>query len=780
VRSRGGLAGLAAALAFIALAWAIAAALPAPALRLEQAQSTAVFDRHGHLLRLTLASDQQYRVWTSLEAVSPEFLDALLLHEDRRFYSHPGVDAAALARAATRTLRGSRQGGSTITMQLARLRGGLDTRTVGGKLRQALAALWLELRYSKREILEAHVNLLPYGRNIQGIGTASLIYFGKPAAKLTLAEALTLVLIPQSPARRDPGRGEPAELAAARERLRARWVALRGSSGAAQDASQPRLHYRGLRDLPFEAPHLVTDLLASAPRPATIRSTLDLELQKLVERRLRQYVARSSESGLRNAAAILVDARTLELRALVGSADFTDASIHGQVNGVTAKRSPGSVLKPFIYALAIDQGLIHAQSVLKDAPAAFGAYLPENFDQAFVGPLSASEALTRSRNVPAVSLAARLTQPSYYQFLKTAGVSRMASERHYGLALALGGGEATLEEVATLYAMLLNRGELRPIRVRQDNPRPRGVRLLSAAASFMVLDMLAGTPRPDGSPARGKPVAWKTGTSWGFRDAWTAGAFGPYVLVVWVGNFDGRGDPALVGARAAAPLFFSIVEALQASLPEVTPGWTAPPGLETIEVCLASGDLPNADCPRNVRTWYIPGRSPIRVSDLHRRVTVDVRDGTLACPTTLPRYRREVVVEYWPSDLMQLYAAAGMPRRSPPAPGRCSQVASEVGEAPRILSPLQGVTYRVRAEQGPSDLELSFLASADGDVRQLYWFVDGAFIGSSRPSTPIAWRPRQGGPLALSVVDDHGRSDGRVLRVEIDGQGAPPMTVASH
>jgi len=778
--SRRWLTALLAPVALAALLCAIAAAWPAPPLKSEQAQSTAVYDREGRLMRLTLASDQQYRVWTPLAAVSPEFLDALLLHEDHRFYTHPGVDAAAMARAVTRTLRGNRQGGSTITMQLARLRTGIDTRTIGGKLRQAMAALWLELRYSKQEILEAHVNLLPYGRNIQGVGTASLVYFGKPASELTLAEALTLVLIPQSPARRDPGRGEPGELAAARERLLARWTAAHGMTAAAAEAEGSRLRYHGLDELPFEAPHLVTALLADAPRPAAIRSTVDLDLQWLVEKRLRQYVARSRDAGLRNAAAILVDSRTLEIRALVGSADFADASIEGQVNGIAAKRSPGSVLKPFIYALAIDQGLIHPRTVLKDAPAAFGAYLPENFDQAFVGPVSATDALTRSRNVPAVALAARLAQPSYYQFLRTAGISRMASERHYGLALALGGGEVSAEEVATLYAMLLNRGSLRPLRSRRDDPDAHGTRLLSEEASFMALDMLASTPRPDGYPPSGTPVAWKTGTSWGFRDAWTAGAFGPYVLVVWVGNFDGHGDPAIVGVRAAAPLFFSIVEALQASRPGLAPGWHAPQGLETVDVCLASGDLPNADCPQTAPTWFIPGRSPIRVSDVHRRVRIDVRDGTLACATTPSRDVREEVVEYWPSDLMQLFSAAGMPRKRPPPPGRCGESVSDRGSGPRILSPLNGVTYRVRAQRSPSGRELVFVASADGDARQLYWFVDGAFIGSSAPSRPIAWKPVKSGQLALSVVDDHGRSDGRPLRVEFEGESAEPTTLATR
>lgn len=747
----------------------VIAAWPAAPLAQGLAVSTAIFDRNGELLRLTLAADQQYRLWTPLEDVSPVFLEALLLHEDRQFQRHPGVNPLALARAAMRTIRGNRQGGSTITMQLVRLRSGLDTRTTSGKLRQIAAALWLDLRNSKRDILEAHVNLLPYGRNVQGVGTASLIYFGKPASELTLAEALTLVLIPQSPQRRDPSRGEPPDLTAARVRLLARWLEEHPGQQAAGQLAKAPLNYRGLRELPFEAPHLVTDLLAARPATAEIRTTIDLSLQHLLETRLRQFVERERTSGLRNAAALLVDTRSLELRALVGSADFSDPAIHGQVNGAFAKRSPGSVLKPFIYALAIDQGLIHPRTVLKDAPAAFGSYAPENFDGAFAGPVSARDALTRSRNVPAVALAARLSQPNFYQFLRSAAVSRMASERHYGLALALGGGEVTMEEVAVLYAMLQNRGILRPLSYIADTAADRGTRLLSDEASFMVLDMLADAVRPNGSQPRGLPVAWKTGTSWGFRDAWTAGVFGPYVLVVWVGNFDGSGNPAFVGVRAAAPLFFSIVEAVQASRPVDGPGWQVPPGLQTVDVCMASGDLPNADCPKTVPTWFIPGRSPIRVSTVHRRVRIDSRNGAQACAGTPREFVREEVLEYWPSDLMQLFAAAGMPRRAPPPTGNCDAAVTTAGAGPQILSPLNGVSYRLRPARAEEERQLSFVASADGGVRQLYWFVNDAFVGVSRPSRPIAWTPSGSGRYSLSVVDDHGRSDGRELRVEAGG-----------
>ena len=751
------------------VALVVIAAWPAVPIARDIPLSTAVFGRQGELMRLTLAPDQQYRLWTPIEDVSPVFLEALLLYEDRHFQRHPGVDPLALVRAATRTLRGDRQGGSTITMQLARLRGRLNTRTPSGKLRQIAAALWLELRHSKREILEAHVNLLPYGRNVQGVGTASLIYFGKPASGLTLAEALTLVVIPQSPQRRDPAGGETPELAAARARLLDRWREEHGDPPAVDTLAHAPLRYRGLRDLPFEAPHLVTDLLAAAPAATGIHTTIDLGLQHLLETRLRQFVERQRATGLRNAAALLVDTRTMELLALVGSADFSDPEIHGQVNGAFAKRSPGSVLKPFIYALAIDQGLIHSRTVLKDAPAAFGAYTPENFDGAFAGPVSARDALTRSRNVPAVALAARLAQPGFYQFLRAAAVSRMASERHYGLALALGGGEVTMEEVAVLYAMLRNRGILRPLRSLAGAAPDPGARLLSEEASFMVLDMLAGTTRPNGAEPAGLPIAWKTGTSWGFHDAWTAGAFGPYVLVVWVGNFDGSGNPAFVGVRAAAPLFFSIVEAVQASRRIEAPGWWPPPGLRAIEVCMASGDLPNAACPKTVPAWFIPGRSPIKVSDVHRRLRVDRRSGTQACAGTPREFVHEEVFEFWPSDLMQLFAAAGMPRRTPPPPGQCHPAQPTAGTGPQILSPLNGVSYRVRTDRAAEDRQLSFLASADGGVRQLYWFVNDAFVGVSRPSRPVAWTPSGAGRYSLSVVDDQGRSDGRELRVETGG-----------
>lgn len=703
--------------------------------------------------------------------MAPALIDALLLHEDRHFYRHPGVDPLALMRATVATIRGgARQGGSTLSMQLARLYYDLDTRSIPGKLRQIALALWLEARYSKPELLEAHLNLLPYGGNVQGVGTASLLYFNKEAARLSLPEALSLVLIPQSPGARAPGRHEPETLLQARLRLFERWVARHPEAERERGLVALPLRYRSLAQRPFAAPHLVDALLREHPQRSRMISTLDLDLQRVLERETRAYLQRHARIGLRNAAAMLVDWRDMSVRGLVGSANFFDAELQGQVDGTRAKRSPGSALKPFLYAMAIDQGLIHPLSVLKDAPVAFGPFSPENFDGAFMGPITATESLIRSRNVPAVSLASRLNSPSFYRFLQRSGVAQLASESHYGLALPLGGGETTMEELVRLYALLPNRGRLRELRYQsEDVDAPDGERLLSDEASFMVLDMLRQNPRPDDlviqGVGQGARVAWKTGTSWGFRDAWTVGVFGPYVLAVWVGEFDGRSNPAFVGVRAAAPLFFRMVDAVRAQPGYGEPAVTQPMNLARVEVCAASGDLPNLDCPQRATTWFVPGVSPIRLSQVHRRVPVDTRSGRRACPPFDPATTRWELHEFWSSDLMRLFAQAGIPRRAPPAAGDCAD-SEPAGAAPQIVSPLSGVSYSVREGQLGSE-RLAFNANAEGDVRRLYWFVDDAFVGQSPPGVALGWAPQRPGAYTLSVVDENGRSDRRELRVEL-------------
>lgn len=745
--------------------------------------STAVLAANGQLLRLTLAADQRYRLWLPLADYPPALIDAVLLHEDAWFRWHPGVNPLSLLRGAWSSYVSgdSIVGGSTLSMQLARLRWKLHTRSIRGKLLQIGRALQLELCYSKNDILEAYLNLAPYGGNIEGAGTAARIYFGKPAQQLSLPEVLSLAVLPQSPSRRgrfvhsaDGQRLHAgAGLQAARDRLYRRWRARHGADPATDALMQLPLALRAPQQLPFRAPHLVDRVLAGrrteGPLPATLTTTLDWRLQQLIERRVRQYLRFNAHKGLDNAAVMVVDHRSMEVRALLGSANFFDPAIHGQVNGTAAKRSPGSTLKPLIYALALDQGIIHPQTVLRDVPTAFGPYTPENFDGRFVGPVTATEALIRSRNVPAVSIEAQLQRPRLYDLLRAAGVSQLRSEQHYGLALVLGGGEVSMEELARLYGLLANDGQLRALRWRSDQPEDAGTPLISAAAAYITLDMLRQQPRPGGALASDLgqlPVAWKTGTSWGFHDAWSVGVVGSYLLLVWIGHFDGRANPAFVGVDAAAPLFFDLVDAMRAAgEPLQQARLQLPERLARVEVCSASGDLPNRWCPATTLTWFIPGVSPIRLSTVHRPVFTDRVSGQVVCAPYDPQRMHMEIYEFWPSDLARVFAQAGLPRRKPPPGSDCRATGSGMGSAPQISSPLRATRY-LRRIGATDEIPIALSATADADARQLYWFADGAYLGSAEVGSALGWTPLRSGTLRLSVTDDLGRSDSRDVRID--------------
>jgi penicillin-binding protein 1C len=741
---------------------------PHPPLADRFPRSTAVWSADGELLRMTRSADDRYRVWVPLTEISPALVDAFLLKEDRWFYWHFGVNPIALGRAAFRSYTGgTRQGGSTLTMQLARLTYRLNTRTPTGKLRQIALACWLEARYPKQELLETYLNVVPFGANIQGVAAASRIYFDKSPDRVSIGEALTLAVIPQRPSAHAGRSLSTTSFLAARARLGSLWLAKHGNRETDRRQADLPIVVKPRVTMPWQAPHFVDAVLAGgAPHGGRIDTTIDAGLQRLVERQIQRHLQQDGARGIHNAASLLVDMRDMSVKAWVGSADYWSDGIDGQVNGVLAKRSPGSTLKPFVYGLALDQGILHPQTILRDAPTSFGPFTPENFDGRFVGPISAEQALVRSRNIPAVWASMQLKQPSLYQFLQSAGVRDLKEEAHYGLALVLGGGEVTMEELAGLYAMLGNDGLLRPLRVNPASRLDEGVRLLSPEASFVTLEMLRRNPRPDedGSvPARARwPVAWKTGTSWGFRDAWSAGVVGPYVLVVWIGNFNGQGNPAFVGVDAAAPLFFRIADALNLARPaQALPPSMPPPGVSRVAVCAESGELPNAHCPRTIETWYIPGKSPIRVSQLHRAVAIDPRTGRAACPPYAADTRYEVF-EFWPSDMLRLFKQAGMSRRAPPPLPAC--LAADHSDAPRMASPLRNVAYTLRHSMPHETIALD--AHAGGDVQRLFWFDGSALIGTRRVRDgPLPWRPATSGMHLIRVVDDQGRSVDRDVEV---------------
>jgi penicillin-binding protein 1C len=732
--------------------------LPKPSLTAGIDFSTRVRDRNGNVLRVTLTPDQKYRIWTPLCDISPSLIDATVRFEDKYFGQHPGVNPVPLLRAAWNFARSGhpRAGASTITMQLARLRFHLHTRTLGGKLRQILYALELERHYSKSEILEAYLNLTPYGRNIEGAGAASEIYFGKTAARLSGPEAVALSLIPQSPTRRALMVGRENEvLTAAQDRRSAR-----SADQNAREMFRPEARPRTV----LAAPHFVQGVLASKTDGPEIVTTLDLSLQQMLERRVADYIAQNRQRGIENTAALLIDFQTMEVLADVGSANFWNKEIQGQVDGTRRPRSPGSTLKPFVYALALDQGRIHPLTLLKDAPRSFGDYNPENFDREFLGPIRASDALARSRNVPAVTLASELAHPNLYEFLRDADVWLPHPESYYGLSLPLGGAEVTMEDLVRLYATLANGGRFQPLRRFLHDPPAPSQRMLSPEACFLTLEMLGQTPRPGMTftdSNQRAPIFWKTGTSHGFRDAWSVAVFDRYVLAVWVGNFDGRRNPAFIGRTGAAPLLFQMIDGLRTSQPSRSEPHLPPPGsnLKRVEFCSVSGQLPGPSCPHRTESWFIPGISPIATCDVHREVLVDAATGLRVDQDDGTRVLKREIYEFWSSDLLALFERAGVPRKLPPPflPEIGNDFLARGGHPPKITLPANEMTL---SQTSASASVIPLRAETESGVRKLYWFADKTFLGACEAHEVLGWKPTPG-VYQLTALDDHGRSGSR-------------------
>ena len=748
---------------FVALLWLSAGLVPLKAPLSDWDFSTLITDRSGRILRLSLTKDEKYRLRLPLSKLPAWALDKIIAYEDRWFFQHPGVNVFALLRSAgSMLLGGRRMGGSTLTMQTVRLAYRLKTSTVLGKLKQIFLALCLERHYSKSEILEAYFSLAPYGGNVEGLAAAARLYFHKSAEQLSQDEAWALMLVPQNPVLRRPDEKNPHFQAA---RLRQ----LRRLGSEEQPAP---LKIFGLADLPFKAPHLTEELLARrAKEPGasdTIVTTLDWDQQELLEGILGRYLARNKAWGITNASLLLVHYPSLSVRALIGSACFTDHSIEGQIDGTKVRRSPGSTLKPFIYALALEQGLIHPMSLLYDTPRSFRGYDPENFDHTFRGPLPAWQALVQSRNVPAISLAQRLKHPDLYSFLKSAHVSFQKSAEHYGLALVLGGAEVTMRELATLYSMLGNRGIVKELRFEmgRESQEWGGQSLLTPEAAFVTLAMLEEAQSEWLVSRRGEriPLRLKTGTSNGFRDAWTCGFVGPYVLVVWIGNFDNSSNPLFVGGRVARPLFEELAralawrEALHDSLHEPWDGLN----VEKIPVCRATGDLDTSLCPDRTETWFIPGVSPFRSSGVYRRIEINHETGLRAC---LPEQGKteQVVWEFWPSDLASMFQQAGLPKAPPPPFEQMCREREEEGERPRIMSPKAGLTYYASLSQAER-AKIVLSAHGGAGVKSFTWFVDGQYVGESLPGAHLT-QTLAPGLHHLFVRDDKDRVSVQNVRV---------------
>ncbi|WP_245826403.1 penicillin-binding protein 1C [Spirosoma rigui] len=744
--------------------------------------STVITARDGSILHAFLSRDDKWRLYAELSDITPALRNAIIYKEDKYFYSHPGFNPVALLRATVRNLlTGQRtSGASTITMQTVRL---LEprSRTYGNKLIELIRAVQLELHYSKDEILQLYLNLIPYGGNIEGIKSASMLYFGKPPVLLSLAELTTLAIIPNRPSSLRLGINNARIVQARNGWLnRFRSAQLYTETTITDALSEPLTAYR--REAPQLAPHLSRRLRAGQPDQPIIRSSLDPVTQSTAEQLVQNYAIRIRANDIHNAAVLIVDNRTSEVVAYVGSADFNNVSDGGQVDGVRAVRSPGSALKPLLYGLAFDAGLITPRSKLNDVPTNFGGYRPDNYDRRFNGPVTAEFALANSLNIPAVLLLREIGTPAFVATLQKAGFSTVKKQaKDLGLSLILGGCGVTLEEMTRLYAGLARGGVMSELALRPlapDSPPPGrglkasdrrsllpagegpGVRELSPEAAYLVTQTLTQITRPDlpnnfDNSYHLPRIAWKTGTSYGRRDAWSIGYNQRYTIGVWAGNFSGVGVPELSGANTATPLLFQLFNALDYNSPR---GWFQPPAqansrLAMRLVCPETGDIPGDSCLNPVTDYQIMGVSRHRLCQ-HRKAVFINRAGTLAyCSHCRPD--SGWVRRFYPNlapEVIAFYQSGHIPFESvPPHNPGCERVFGANG--PQITSLNDGSEYFINPVQ-PAELELS--CQAPNDVQGVFWYLNDKLYRKAHPAEALFFKPRPG-RLKISCADDRGR-----------------------
>lgn len=770
------------AAAALASVWAIAWIVPPPA-RLGEPPSTVVSFRDGSPIYVFLSPDDKYRMAAELKTLDSDYVEALLRFEDKRFYFHPGVDPIAVVRSIVVNLESGRvlTGASTLTMQLVRV---LEPRprTLLSKAVEAVRAVQLELRMSKREILAAYLTFVPYGRNVEGVRAASWAYFGHGPEALAPEEIATLLAVPQMPAARYPAERNRARLAKARDEIAERLLgedALPLGEAQKQTPAEVLGQVRaaetpkGFRPLPRHAPHAAFWLKRQLPGETRIETTLDRGAQLTAEKLTRAARGELGHLGIHNGAVVVVDHRSSELRALVGNFDFWDERHGGQIAGFDVARSPGSALKPLIYALAIDRGLALPEHLVPDVPVAYGDYRPDNYDGDFTGLISLEDALSFSLNVPFVRLLSAVGVDGFIGTLEAMGAASLRSEPgYYGLSAAIGSVEIRPLEMAALYATLAQEGGYRPLRwLKSQEETEAATRIFSPGAAWLTRRALARRDRPDfperrrmsGVPSR---IHWKTGTSYGHRDAWAAGSGPDHTAVVWLGNFDNAPSVDLVGAEAAGPLLFDLLEAVadRSRLPEPR---HRPADLKRVEVCAYSGHLPAPACQQRAWVDAVAGHVPTARCPYHVEIDVDLATGLAlnpGCRSGRQWETRNYVV--WPASVRRYLAAGHRWLPSPPALAPGCEAGGE-RRPPAILTPPPGQILVLMPGLDPSQQEVPLQAeTADG--AELAWFVDGEFLGKVSAEERMWWTPSEGHHEIL-VMDEAGRSARRRLEVRRAG-----------
>lgn len=719
--------------------------------------SVMITDAEGKVINGYLTKDDKWRMKTELEEISPLLRQTIIAKEDRHFYHHPGINPLAIGRALAKNI--SRQktvsGASTITMQVARA---LEkrNRNMFSKIIESFRAFQLEWKYSKDEILQLYLNLVPYGSNIEGVKAASLLYFNKAPDHLSLAEITALSIIPNRPSSLVMGKNNDRIV-----QERNRWLHKFADDKVftqkqIEDAlNEPLTATRGR--VPHIAPHLSLQLKRRTTEhevATTLVTNTQLKIEKLTE----DYVRGLKEKGIRNASVIVVDNRTNAVIAYVGSASFADTTDGGQVNGAAAVRQPGSTLKPLLYALCVDEGLLTPKMMLNDVAVSYDGYAPENYDKNFNGAVTMEYALEHSLNIPSVRSLRQLGKDQLVNTLMEARFKQIKKDqRKLGLSMILGGCGATLEELTGLFAAFAHEGKFSPLRFTKDSATPSSLQLISPASSYLITDILSKVNRPDfplnwTATEHMPKIAWKTGTSYGRRDAWSIGYNKNYTVGIWVGNFSGAGVPELSGANTATPLLFKVFNTIDYNSDAA---WYTPPkDLALRQVCSVSGLPPGENCSQRISDYFIPLISNNTVCQHVQEVKLSADGKWSFCQSCAPEsgYTKKWMPVLAP-ELAQWHEERNLAyEKLPPHYPDCEKIFR--GNGPSILSPRNGAEYFIN-NKDPEPLQLA--AHTGTDVTKLYWYIDDVLYKTTKPREKQFFVPKEGS-VKISCTDDKGRN----------------------
>ncbi|HOA41044.1 MAG TPA: penicillin-binding protein 1C [Halanaerobiales bacterium] len=723
--------------------------------------STLVLDEEGKYLRVFLNSEEQW-IFPDDGREVPERLKIAVLHfEDKRFEQHHGVDLAAVFRALYQNIKSGEtvSGASTITMQLARLMKPKE-RTIKNKIIEMLQAVRIELKYSKEEILKAYLLHAPYGGNIIGYRTASLRYFAKEPEHLSWAEVATLAVLPNNPAHVNPLQN-PARLKEKRDELLASlYEAGKIDRNTYQLAIAEPVADR-LYPFPLSAPHLA-EKLAREVEGDIIRTTINKGIQDQVTAILKDYIEENRKRGIRNAALLVTETVSGEVKAYVASQDFFDDDNLGKIDGIQMRRSSASTLKPFLYALAMDEGMIIRESRLLDIPISYGGYTPYNANNKFSGVVRADEALIRSLNAPVVNLLYHYGIEKFYDFLEEAGMeSLFRTPEEYGLSLILGGAEISLWELSRLYRGLGNYGRFSGLRVLKDSGEATEKQLLSPGSAYLVLETLKELRRPGleyywQDFQSSAPIAWKTGTSYGSRDGWAVGVSPDWTIAVWVGNFAGGEIKGMSGLESAAPLLFKVFNQLEKRQEK---NWFELPkeGLKAIQVSASTG-YRLKDGPAELVTALAPAAAkPLQYSPYERVFYLNQAETMEVCSLCWDREDLKLVQKLvYPPQVYkylgnrEIYA---LPAHNPACPGVRENNPIE------FIYPQEGsLIFLPRGIDGEYQQLNLEVAHAHQESR-LFWYLDNHYLGETvnKHQLNLALEP---GWHQLQVVDGRGNSKG--------------------